>query len=158
MTDLQIAWLLIAAGIVGAIVPLLPGPPLAFAGAAYYAWKTDWTEVAPLTIVALGLLALAGSTADIWLSSAGAKKGGASGWATLASLVGGIVGLFTMGLPGLLLGSIGAIVLVEYSIHKDWSKVVRAGGGYLAGYLASLVVQVLVVITMAIIFWAAVKW
>lgn len=158
MTDLQIAWLLIFAGLVGAVVPLLPGPPLAFAGAAYYAYKTGWQEVAPLTLVVLGVLALAGSTADIWLSSAGAKKGGASGWATLASMIGGIVGLFTLGLPGLLLGSIGAIVLVEYTRHKDWSKVMKASGGYLAGYLASLVVQLLVCITMAGIFWAAVKW
>jgi uncharacterized protein YqgC (DUF456 family) len=158
MTELQIAWALIFAGIVGAVVPVLPGPPLAFAGAAFYAWKTNWTEVAPLTLVTLGVLAIAGSTADIWLSGAGAKKGGASGWATIASIVGGIVGLFTMGLLGLLIGSIGAIVLVEYSLHKDWNKVIKASGGYLAGYLASLVVQLLVCITMAIIFWAAVKF
>jgi uncharacterized protein YqgC (DUF456 family) len=158
MTDIQIAWALIIVGTVGAVVPVLPGPPLAFAGAAYYAWKTNWMEVAPLTLIILGVLALAGSTADIWLSSAGAKKGGASGWVTLASMVGGIVGLFTMGLPGLLIGSIGAIVLVEYSRHKDWGKVVKASGGYLAGYLASLGVQLLVCITMAVIFWAAVKF
>ena len=145
-------------GLAGAFVPVLPGAPLAFAGAAWYAWKTNWTEIAPTTIGALLVLTLIGSTADIWLSSLAAKKSGASGWATVASIVGGLVGLFTLGLPGAILGSIGAIVLVEYSRHKDWNLVLKASGGYLAGYLASMVLQVLIVLIMIGIFWAALKY
>jgi uncharacterized protein YqgC (DUF456 family) len=158
MTDLQIAWALLIAGLVGAVVPVLPGTPLAFLGPTYYAYKTQWAEVAPLTIAALLVLAILGSTADIWLSSLAAKKSGASGWATVASIVGGIVGLLVASLPGAILGSIGAIVLVEYSRHKDWNQVMRASGGYLAGYLASMVLQVLIVLLMMGIFWAALKW
>jgi len=160
MTPLHTAWLIIALGFAGAIVPFLPGPPLAFAGATYYAWKTGWTEISPLTIVVLALLAIIGSTADIWVAGAGAKKGGASGWATVASMIGGLVGLVVTGfsIPGLLIGSVGAIVLVEYARHKDWNKVLKASGGYLAGYLLSMVVQLFICIIIALIFWVAVKW
>jgi uncharacterized protein YqgC (DUF456 family) len=38
------------------------------------------------------LLAVIGSTADVWMSALGAKKTGASGLATLASMVGGFIG------------------------------------------------------------------
>lgn len=158
MTDLQIAWVLIGLSFVGAVVPFVPGPPLAFAGATYYAWRTGWTEVSPFTILLLALLALAGSTADIWVAGAGAKKGGASGWATAASMAGGFIGLLVASLPGLLIGSIGAIVLVEYSRHRDWRQVIRASGGYLAGYFLSLVVQLFICMLMALFFWMAVRW
>jgi uncharacterized protein YqgC (DUF456 family) len=157
MTDLQIAIAIMVVGVLGAIIPLLPGPPLVWLGATYYAWKTQWTEVTIPTIVFLLVLAIIGSTADIWLSSLGARKTGASGWATVASIVGGLVGLIVASLPGLFIGSIGAIVLVEYSRHKDWNKVIRASGGYLAGYLASLVVQFTICLLMIGIFFVALR-
>ena len=36
---------LMLAGLVGAVVPLLPGTPLVFAGALVYAIATDWAPV-----------------------------------------------------------------------------------------------------------------
>jgi len=158
MTDIQIAWAIIAVGFLGCIVPLLPGPPLVWLGAAFYAYRTDWNQVGIPILVVLLVLALVGSTADIWMSSLGAKKTGASRWATIASLLGGFVGLIVASIPGLIIGSIGAIALVEYSQHKDWNKVLKASGGYLAGYALSIVVQILVCLAMAGIFALAVRF
>lgn len=158
MYELHIAWILVAFSFVGAVVPFMPGPPLAFIGAAYYAWQTSWTEVSPFTILLLGVLAIIGSTTDLWVAGAGAKQGGASGLATVASMVGGFIGLLVGNIPGLIIGSVGAIALVEYQRHKDWSKVAKASGGYLAGYVLSMVVQLFICLLMAITFWVAVKW
>ena len=56
-----------------------------------------------------------------------------------------IVGsVFVVGsLPGLFIGALGAIALVEYYQHKDWNKVLKASKGYLIGYALSLVVELL---------------
>ncbi len=152
---LVFAWLIMGVGLVGTFVPLLPGPPIVWLGAFYYAWQTQYVEVGPVLLVFLASLAIAGSTSDIWASAIGARKGGASVWATVASIVGGTIGLFTFSIPGLFLGAIAGIALVEYQRHKSWEAVLRASGGYVVGYFISLLVQFFVCILMMAIFaWA----
>ncbi|HEX8463647.1 MAG TPA: DUF456 domain-containing protein [Abditibacterium sp.] len=141
-------------GLIGCVVPVLPGPPLVWLGALFYAWQTDFRPIGPGFLAILLILALIGATADLWMSVWGAKKGGASGWSQLAALVGGLIGLFTLGVPGLLIGAVGAIVLVEWNRLRDWNAVLRAGGGYLAGYLLSMVVEVAISLAMITLFLA----
>ena len=142
MSDISIQTaVIILLGVLGCIVPLLPGPPLVWLGVLYYAWRTHWEQVSIPTVIVLLVLAIAASTSNLWLSALGAKKTGASGWATLASFAGGLVGLLIFNLPGMLIGAIGAIAAVEYSRHGDWNKVLHAGKGYLAGYLLSMLVE-----------------
>ncbi len=141
-------------GLVGCIVPVLPGPPLVWLGALFYGWKTDWAQITPLFLGFLLILALVGATADLWMGFLGAKKGGASLGAQFAALGGGLIGLLILSVPGLLIGSIGAIVAVEWFRLRDWNAVVRAGGGYLAGYLLAMVVEVVIALTMIALFAA----
>jgi uncharacterized protein YqgC (DUF456 family) len=143
-------------GVVGAIAPVIPGPPIVWLGALYYAWRTGFDEVGVAMLAVLGLLAIVGGTSDWWMGYLGARRGGASGWATLASFVGGIAGLVVFSLPGMLIGSIGGVVLVEYLRHRDWRRVARASGGYLAGWLLSAVIEVAVCLLMIALFFAAV--
>lgn len=147
--------LLMGVGLLGSILPLVPGPPLIWLGALYYAWNTGWTTVGWPSLLVLLVLAIVGGTADLWVGYLGASKGGASGWATLASIVGGLVGLIVFSIPGAIIGSVGAIVLVEYLRHRDWRRVLRAGGGYLIGSLLSSVVEVVIALVMIGIFVAA---
>ncbi len=148
--------IIMLAGVLGCIVPALPGPPLVFIGALFYAYQSDWAQVSWPSLSVLFLLMLVGSTSNVWLGYFGARKGGASIWASVAAFFGGLLGLMILHLPGLFIGSIGAIVAVEYSQHKDWKKVLRAGTGYLAGYLLSMVVELLVCLLMIAIFLLAI--
>jgi uncharacterized protein len=143
---LLLALLIMAAGFLGSVLPILPGPPLVWLGALYYGWATQFAAYGWPTLILMLLLAIAGSTADTWLSAIVTRKSG---------IVGGIVGLLVLSLPGLFIGALGAIALVEYSQHKDWNKVLQASKGYLKGYLLSLVVQVLTCLVMIGIFVAA---
>lgn len=129
------------AGIVGCFVPVLPGPSLAWLGALYYGWQTGWAKISPLILGLMLVIALVGATADWWMGFLGAKKGGASAWSQLAALVGGLIGFFVFGLPGMLIGSVAAIVAVEWHRLRQWKSVLRAGGGYLVGFLLAMVVE-----------------
>ncbi len=155
---LGIALFIMLAGLIGAVAPLIPGPPIVWLGALYYAWQTRFADVGVVMLVVLGVLALAGGTSDLWVAYLGARRGGASGWATLASFIGGIVGFFILNVPGMLIGSFGGVVLVEYLRHRDWRRMLRAGSGYLIGWLLSTVVEVVVCILMIILFLAAVQF
>lgn len=148
--------IIMGVGLLGAILPLIPGPPIVWLGALYYAWQTGWVEVSWPSLILLLLLALVGSTADLWMGYLGASKGGASIWATVASIVGGAIGLFTLGVIGAIVGSVAAIVLVEYLRHRDWRKVLRASGGFVVGWLLATVVEIVICLVMIGLFVAAV--
>ena len=154
---LALALLMMGVGLIGSFAPLVPGPPFVWLGAFYYAWRTGYEEVGIITLVVLAILAIAGGTSDWWLSYLGARRGGASGWATLASFIGGIVGFVLFTIPGMLIGSLASVALVEYLRHRDWRRVMRASGGYLAGWLLSTVVEVGVCIVMIAIFLLSVR-
>ena len=156
--DLLAASIIIAIGFIGCFVPLLPGPPIVWLGAFYYARQTDYADFGWPTLLFMLILALIGSTADLWLSYFGARKSGASPWTSLAAMLGGFVGLLVFSLPGLVIGSLVAIAVVEWKRHKDWNRVAKAGAGYLVGYLLSMVVEVVVCLVMIGIFVAAVMF
>ena len=150
--------LVMGIGLLGAVLPMIPGPPLVFLGALWYAHQTGYEQVGWFSLAILLVLALVGSTADLWMSAFGAKKSGASIWSTVAATIGGVIGLMLLSLPGLFIGSLGAIVFFEYSRHKDWNKVRQAAKGYLVGYLLSIVVEIIVCLTMIGLFVAAVQF
>ncbi|HEX6291841.1 MAG TPA: DUF456 domain-containing protein [Herpetosiphonaceae bacterium] len=147
--------IIMAVGLLGAILPLVPGPPIVWLGALYYAWQTGWTEIGWPSLIVLLLLAIVGSTADLWMGYLGASKGGASIWGTLASIVGGLVGLIVFSVPGAIIGSVAAIALVEFLRHRDWRKVMRASGGFVVGWLLATVVEVGICLLMIGWFVAA---
>ena len=149
--------IIMLAGVLGCIIPALPGPLLVFIGALFYAYRTEWTQVSWPPLLILFLLMVVGSTSNIWLSYFGARKSGASVWASVAAFFGGLIGLMILSLPGLFIGAIGAIALVEYSRHKDWGKVLKASGGYVAGYLLSMVVELLICLAMIAVFLLAIR-
>ena len=155
--SLFVAVIIMLAGLVGAVLPVIPGPPIVWLGAFLYARQTGYQDVGVFTLVVLGALAVVGGTSDWWLAYLGARKGGASIWATLASIVGGIIGFFVIPFAGIIIGSLAGVVLVEYLRHRDWQRVMRAGRGYLAGWLLAAVVEVAICVLMIGLFFLAVR-
>jgi uncharacterized protein YqgC (DUF456 family) len=159
MPDISIQTAIImAAGLIGCVIPALPGPPLVFLGAIYYAWQTGWKDVSWPSLSLLFVLMLIGATSNLWLPFLGTRKSGASIWTSVAAFVGGLIGLVVLNLPGLFIGALGAIAILEYSRHKDWRKVLSAGKGYLAGYLLSIVVELAICIVMIGVFLLAIRF
>lgn len=97
-----LALLFAVAGIVGAVAPVLPGPPLSFV-ALLMLLLCDGNDVSNTSLVVTGLLAalitLLDYVAPVWLT----KKSGGSKYGTWGATIGLIVGLF-FALPGMLIG------------------------------------------------------
>ena len=93
-------------GLLGSVLPSLPGVPLIFASALVYAYVTDFEVVGWWVIVLLGLFALLAFGADFLGTTYGVRRFGASNW----GMVGGSVG----GLVGLLIGTIGGVFIGGY--------------------------------------------
>src|SRR5438128_1889035 len=95
---------LVVAGLVGAVIPALPGVPLVFAGLWLGAWIDHYAKVSGFTVIALGVLTIVALAIDALASILGAKRAGASRQAIAGAAIGGIIGLFVFPPFGLLLG------------------------------------------------------
>ena len=113
--DLHALWFLVAAilvivGLVGTVLPALPGVPLVFCGLLLAAWADGFAHAGALTLFVLGVLTVIALAIDFIAGVLGAKKVGASRYAVIGAALGTLLGLF-FGLPGLLLGPfVGALV------------------------------------------------
>ena len=155
-------WVALAAmivGLVGVVLPIVPGVGFIWIVVLVYAIAERFAAIDPITFVVLSALAAVGVSADLWMSQAGAKIGGASIWSLLAGLVlgaiGAIVGLVFLGVgavPGAILGTVVGIVLAEWYRHRDWREAFKVGGGWLIGCTLSGGVQFLISILMIVIF------
>jgi uncharacterized protein len=127
-----LAILLIAAGLAGLVLPVLPGPLLLFIGLLVAAWVEGFVHVGTGTLIALGVMAALASLADFIAGAFGARHYGSSPRAMLGAVLGAVVGLF-FGLPGLLLGPFAGALLGELSAHRDLQAASRAGWGATIG-------------------------
>lgn len=134
---------LAALGVLGSVVPFVPGALLSLAGVYTYWFSTGYADPGPLVLAALTTVGLVVLAVDWFGGALAAKAGGAS---TRLSLIAGIVGLGGMlvaGPVGLLVGSAGTVFLVEYSRSGDRNASLRTAAYTTLGVLATTVVQAL---------------
>ena len=151
---LVITFLVVLVGLIGTVLPVIPGTILIFAGALLYALVEGFQVVGWPTLVVLGVLAAVATTADLWASSVGAKIGGASGWSVVIGLLAGLVGFVVLNLAGAIIGAILGVLLTEVVRVGDWRQALKAGGGWVVGWILSTVVQLGIgLIMVAILVW-----
>ncbi len=146
-------------GLAGTVLPALPGIALVWIAALVYGLLDRFTTLPVAAFVVITVLAAIGLAADFFLTQAATKVTGASWQATAAGVVGGIVGMivgfFAGGIgigPGGIIGALIGVVGVEYLHRKDLRAAMKAGGGWLAGCLASRAMQFIIALLMVVIF------
>jgi len=103
---------LVLIGLVGALLPILPGVPILYAGLLITAWADNFHRVGLPTLLILALIATVAWSIDLIAAALGAKRYGASRQAVIGTMVGTLAGLF-FGLPGILLGPLLGAFLGE---------------------------------------------
>ena len=89
-----IAGVLIVIGLVGTVLPVLPGVPIMFGGMWLAAWAGHYERVGVATLVLLGILAVISIALDFMAGALGAKRVGASRRAQWGAFLGAVVGIF----------------------------------------------------------------
>jgi uncharacterized protein YqgC (DUF456 family) len=143
--------LLFVAGLVGSVVPWLPGPLFILAGAVLWAFATDFETLGFGRLAILGALTILGFLLDFVAGAVGARRYGASRWGVIGAILGAIVGLF-VGPFGVILGGVAGAVVAELLRGADVGASVRSGIGALLGLLAGLLADLVVSLTMIGLF------
>ena len=154
--DWTIFWLILAGltvitGLVGTVVPVLPGIPVIFTGLLLAAWSTDFEPVGWGTIVVLAMLTALSILIDLLAAAFGAKRLGASQRAFWGATLGAIVGLF-FGLPGILLGPFIGAVAAELAAGRGAQQAGRSGYGVWLGLILGTAAKLAIAFLMVGIF------
>ncbi len=128
--------LLMLVGLVGTIVPLIPGSVLILSGAVLN--HLTLQTIGWRTLIALTVLMLIAQALDIISGSIGAKWFGATRWGAIGALVGGIVGLF-FGLVGIFVGPLLGVLIGELLGGKGILPAGKSTWGTLVGTTAGIV-------------------
>ncbi len=139
-------------GLIGSVLPFIPGSPLILLGAFIYAWYTDFLVVTWGTLVILLLLTVLSQILDYLTSILGAKKFGASRWGMSGAFLGGIIGLFSGGILGILIGPFIGALLLELLHGQDLPASLKIGLGTLVGFLGGAIGKIIIALTMIGIF------
>ena len=155
-----VLWLVVGAafllGLIGTVVPFLPGTPLIALGALIYAIATGWTVIGPGRLAILVALAAIGYLLHYVAGALGTRRAGGSAWGVAGAILGAIVGLF-FGIPGLLLGPPAGAIAGELLKSGDLRLSVRTGIAAFVGMVAGAVANFALAVTMIGLFlwWVA---
>ncbi len=151
-----VAIALLVAGIVGTLVPLVPGGLLSLSGVSLYWWNSGFAEPGTITLVVLTTLGVLTLLVEFFGGSIAAKAGGAS-WGTTAAAAGvGIVLMIVTGPIGLLVGLFGTVFVLEFARNGEFDRSTRSAAYATVGMLASTAAQALLTTTILLGFLVAV--
>ena len=149
---------LLVVGVIGAVIPFLPGPMLLFVAGVLHTLLRPESAMSPWGIALLGLLLVVAYVVDFASSAMGAKWFGASRWGVAGVIIGGIVGMF-FGIPGLLVGPVvGGLSFEIFLAKRDWRSGVKSTWGSVVGTGVGLAVRLALSLAMVIVFLIDTLW
>lgn len=139
----------IISGILGCVLPVIPGPPLSYIGLLFlhfterYQFSSRFLIIwAAITIVVYAL--------DYLIPAWGTKKFGGSKRGVWGSIIGLVVGLFFFPPFGIIIGPFLGAVIGELTAGKDSGAALKSGFGSFIGFLAGTLLKL---ITSGMMTW-----
>jgi uncharacterized protein YqgC (DUF456 family) len=148
ITLLILAGLCIIVGIIGCIVPGLPGTPIAYAG-LWIAQASERVDFSWQTLLIWGIVTVVVSVLDYVVPAWGTKQFGGTRWGVWGSTIGVFVGLF-FGFVGVIVGPLVGAILGELLGGKQMSEALRAGWGSFVGLLFGTLLKLICCGLMAV--------
>ena len=131
------------AGLIGCIVPMLPGPPIAYLALVLL----HFTDKVQFTITQLFLwllLVIAIHVLVYFIPMFGVKRFGGTSWGNWGCIIGTFAGLFLFPPWGVIIGPFAGAFIGELLGGKETHHALKAGFGAFVGFLMGTVLKVAV--------------
>lgn len=130
------------AGLAGCLLPILPGPPTAYAGLLLL-HCTERVHYSPAQLIIWLLIVVAVQVLDYFIPMLGSKYSGGSPWGSRGCLAGTLIGLFFM--PwGILVGPFLGAFIGELINGSQMHRALLSGAGSLLGFLLGTVLKFII--------------
>lgn len=142
--------LLMILGIIGCLVPVLPGPPFSYIGLILL-HLSRFGHFPASTLIILGTIAVVVTVLDYIVPIWGTRKFGGTKYGTRGATVGLIIGFF-LGPAGIIIGPFLGAVIGEMIFRDDMNYALKAGFGSLLGFLAGIGLKLAASLVMTFYF------
>jgi uncharacterized protein YqgC (DUF456 family) len=142
---------LIVIGVLGTVLPGIPGVISVFGGMLLAAWIDGFTKIGWVTLVVLGVLTALAFAADIVGGLLGAKRVGASRLALVGAAL-GTLAAFPFGFFGLLFGPFIGAVAGEFMTQQRLDAATRVGLGTWVGLAVGSLAKLALLFAMLGVF------
>jgi uncharacterized protein YqgC (DUF456 family) len=126
------------AGIIGCILPVIPGPVISYLSLLIISYAKNWEAFSTAFLVTMGIFTILLEILDYAVPIFGAKKYGASKFGIWGSLIGMLVGFIFFPPLGIFIGTFFGALAGELLAGKDSRKAFRAGWGSFIGNIAGI--------------------
>jgi len=134
---LAIAIVLIILGLLGCILPIIPGPPLSFLGILILHF-TDFAEYSTNFLLLLAFIAVLVTILDYLVPIWGTKRYGGTKAGMWGATIGMIIGMIFLGPLGLIFGPLVGAIAGESLKGAQNRDAFRAGLGAFVGFLTGV--------------------
>ncbi|MBO5940175.1 MAG: DUF456 domain-containing protein [Kiritimatiellae bacterium] len=134
------AFLLLAIGLVGCAVPILPGPVVSYMAVLLLIPSRFALSATASVLLCIGCIVVC--VFDYIVPAVGAKKFDCSRWGITGSLIGAVAGMF-FGVLGMLCGPFIGAVIGEMIAGKNISLSLKGGFGAFLGFLSGVLIKVI---------------
>lgn len=134
--------ILLLVGLVGCVVPFIPGPPLGFL-ALLALHFTSWVQFSSKLLWIAAILAVVVTLLDYVVPAWGTKKFGGSKAGVWGASLGLVVGLF-LAPAGIVLGPFAGALVGELLVKANGSQALRSALGAVIGLFAGVLLKLVV--------------
>jgi len=151
-----VGFIVLALGIVGCVLPIIPGPPLSYLALILLSIARGWQTFSPAVLIVLGVSALLVTALDYLLPIITSKRKGAGKAGIWGSIIGMVAGIIFFPPFGMIIGTFLGALLGELLFSKHRENALKAGWGVFLGTMLGIALKLAVSGVIAFYFTQAV--
>jgi len=133
----------IIVGLIGCVVPGVPGPPFSFLALVLLSAAKGWEPFSLNFLIIMALITIVVTALDYVVPAAGAKKFGASKYGFWGAVIGMLVGIIFFPPLGMIIGAFLGAITGELVMGKASYDALKAGWGVFVGVMFGMVLKLI---------------
>jgi len=139
-------------GVIGAVLPGLPGPLLSWSGYLVLYFSPD-SDISWQSLLVSLFLALLITAVDVYVPIFGAKKFGSTKQGIYGGMIGLVIGIFFFPPIGVILGPFLGTIAGDLIAGNNIRMAVKSGAGALLGFLAGTLIKLLYSVVIVVLIF-----
>lgn len=144
---------LVVLGIIGSVIPAMPGPLFSFSGIVLLFFAKGGESVSLFSLIIFAVMMAILTIIDYAAPILGARFFGASKKGIIGAIIGALAGIIFFPPLGIFLGAFIGAIIGEIYQGKDFGKSLKAGVGVMLGSVSVIILQTVFSLWMAIYFF-----
>jgi hypothetical protein len=149
--------ILMVVGVLGCILPVIPGPPLSYGGLILI-HLSEFAEFSSTALIVFAIVAIAVTILDYFVPIWGTRRYGGTKYGSWGATIGVVVGIFMLPPLGIIIFPFIGAVVGESIKGSDFNASLRAGFGSFIGFLMGTGLKLIAALIMAWYFFTRIDY